>query len=130
MRPSEAIAAIGYDPAKDEYCLMYPETWAFSQSKVQPCHILLRFNIGVHNIEQFTGFLDHARSNRDRIGKLWLKTAGLNLITYELNECLNIKYQATVDTITIEMECLYYDQYVKPNPSVKYQTFPSPSDLL
>jgi hypothetical protein len=124
MRPSEAKSAVAYDPALDEYCLLYPTEWTFKQTKVQPCHITLKFDMDFNTAEQWHNFINHTRANGDRIKKLWLKTAGLQLVTYELNECLNIRYESTVDTITIEMECLYYDQYVKVNPAVRYETFP------
>jgi len=120
MRPPEAKSGIGYDPMKDEYCLLYPRQWIFKQAKTQPCHITLKFDIDFNTAEQWHNFISMTRSNGDRIGKLWLKTVGLQLTTYELNECLNIKYESTVDTITIEMECLYYDQYVKVNKDIKY----------
>jgi hypothetical protein len=82
MRPSEAKSAVAYDPAIDEYCLLYPTEWTFKQTKIQPCHITLKFSYDFNTAEQWQNFLSHARANGDRIGKLWLKTAGLNLITY------------------------------------------------
>ena len=123
MRPSEVKSAIVYDPAKDEYCLMYPTEWTFKQTKIQPCHITLTFDLFYDTTEQWLNFIGHVESNGDRIGKLWLKTVGLTCSTYELNECLNIKYESTVAIIKIEMDCLYYDQYVKVNKDVRYETF-------
>lgn len=124
MRPDEAKSAIAYDPAKDEYCLMYPTEWTFKQAKIKPCYISLKFDYDFNTAEQWENFLNHARANGHRIAKLWLKTAGLNLITYELNECLNIASQTlSISQILIEMDCLYYDQYVKINKDVKYETF-------
>lgn len=131
MRPDEAKSAVAYDPALDEYCLMYPAEWTFKQTKIKPCYISLKFDYDFNTAEQWQNFLNSARANGDRIKKLWLKTAGLNLITYELNECLNIASQPlSINQILIEMDCLYYDQYVKRNPAVRYQTFPSPTELL
>jgi hypothetical protein len=123
MRPDEVKSTIAYDPALDEYCLMYPTEWTFQQTKAKPCHIVLKFEYDFSVAEQWVNFLNSARANGDRVGKLWLKTAGLNLITYELNECLNIQSQPTGSDIIIEFDCLYYDQYVKRNKDVRYETF-------
>src|SRR6185436_8121221 len=108
MRPDEAKSAIAYDPALDEYCLMYPTEWTFKQAKTQPCQISLKFDIDYKNAEQFQNFLDSSRSNGDRIAKLWLKTAGLQLTTYELKECLGIKGQPAADHVVIDFYCLQY----------------------
>ena len=124
MRPSEAKSSVAYDPILDEYCLIYPTEWTFKQTKIKPCYISLKFDYDFNTAKQWQNFLDHAKANGDRIGKLWLKTAGLNLITYELNECLNIAYQPlSISQILIEMDCLYYDQYIKINKDVRFETF-------
>lgn len=126
MRPSEAKSDFAYDPLKDEWCIIWPSEWTFRQPRFAPCQVSLTmdFTGRPKAIEQMSQFARRCKAYGDRIEKLWLKTVALTLSTYELTECSDIDIEPVdLESYKISFQCLYYDQYVKVNKDVKYETF-------
>lgn len=130
MRPEEAKSDFAYDPMKDEWCIMWPSDWTFHQPRFAPCQITLvmDFTGRIDAVERLSNFSAHVRANGDRIGKLWLKTVGLQDTTYELSECSDIDIEPTdMEEYKISFQCLQYDQYVKVNKDIRYASFTRPT---
>lgn len=132
MRREEAKSDFARDIERDEWCILYPVDWIFQQHHFSPCQIYLEmdFTGRIDVIERLSNFSKYSRSNNDRIGKLWLKTAALTINTYELTECSDIDIEPIdMEKYKISFQCLYYYQFVKRNKDIRCMTF-NPLELI
>jgi len=127
MRPDEAKSDFSYDPLNDEWCILYPDDWLFHQTKMSYCRVDLTMDFSgrMEAVERLSNFSNACKANKDRLKSLWLKTAGLQLTTYELKECFDIGIEPVDfdEGYKISFRCFQYDQYIKVNKDVRYQTF-------